>query len=242
MFQRTSGFILRVTAYQDNSQILSVFTKEFGICSFILKRSQSFRANKSALLLLLNQVEIIYLHKEKRDVQLVTEINLLRYYQTFYLETTRAIYLQLWVEVLRSVLLDFGYQPEIYQWLGLFLHQLDELSDTIFERTIIGFAELAQLLGYLPDIDDTWGAQPIRLNEVLGIFEKTTSNNSEIVPTLIINLMLQYRKGTTLTKIPKEYRQRMLQYWFKIFQIHISHFKPPISLTIWESIFKGIKE
>ena len=241
MILKVHGFILRLTPFQDNSQVATIFTEEFGLRSFLIKNTYwTKRSNKNALLLLLNQVEIVFYERQTREIQLVSNVSLVYHYDKFYKNPQRGVYLQLWVEILRSLLLEAGPQPEIFQWLNQFLLKINQLGQFVFEQTVIGLSELAQLMGYLPEIDETWSKQPIRLNNTLGTFEKTTPDKVEIAPTLIVNLILQKDNHQIFNKIPKNNRIKVLQCWFKIFQIHIPHFKEPVSLSIWETIWKDL--
>lgn len=241
MILKSGGFVLRLTPFRENSQIVTIFTEEFGVRSFLIRSVYwTKRSNKSASLQLLNQVEVVFYERQTRDIQLVSGVSLLRHYESFYENPQRGVYLQLWVEVLGQLLFEAGPQPEVYQWFSRFLSRINQSNDFVFEQTILGLSALARLMGYFPEIDNTWENHPVCVNGTLGIFEKTSQDSAEIVPQLIVNLILQESNKLITNKIPKTSRLEVLRCWFKVFQVHVPHFKEPKSLLIWEAIWKDL--
>jgi DNA repair protein RecO (recombination protein O) len=81
VIEKTEGIILRKSDYGDSSSIITIYTRDFGKVSAILKGAKSSKSKYGASGDLLNRVEIVLYKKEGRQVQTISQIDLVKHYQ-----------------------------------------------------------------------------------------------------------------------------------------------------------------
>lgn len=77
---KTRAIFLSKLNYGDTSKIVSLFTEDFGKMSAIIKGARSPKSKIGAIADLLNCVEIVFYQKPNRDVQLITQIELINHF------------------------------------------------------------------------------------------------------------------------------------------------------------------
>ncbi|MCX6178530.1 MAG: DNA repair protein RecO [Chlorobiales bacterium] len=77
MITKTRAVILRETKYSDQSKICSVYTREFGKISVIIKGVRNPKNKLSGLFSAGNVIDLILYKKSNRDIQIVTDGNLI---------------------------------------------------------------------------------------------------------------------------------------------------------------------
>ncbi|MGD8780308.1 MAG: DNA repair protein RecO [Ignavibacteria bacterium] len=75
--QKTKAVVLKKIDFGDTSKIATLFTENFGKKSFIVKGARSPKSKIGKLIDPLNHVEVVFYNKENRDVQLITQANLI---------------------------------------------------------------------------------------------------------------------------------------------------------------------
>ena len=73
---KTQAVILRETKYRDQSKICSIYTREFGKMSVIIKGARNPKNRLSGLFSAGNVVDLVLYKKSSRDIQLVSDGNL----------------------------------------------------------------------------------------------------------------------------------------------------------------------
>ncbi len=76
MIVKTRAVILRETKYRDQSKICSLYTREFGKMSVIIKGGRNPKNKLSGLFSAGNVVDLVLYKKSSRDIQLVSDGNL----------------------------------------------------------------------------------------------------------------------------------------------------------------------
>jgi DNA repair protein RecO (recombination protein O) len=78
MIVNTEGMILRSIQYSESSLILKIFTKDYGLLSFLVRgaRSKSLK-NGGQVLRPLNQIQFSFYNKENKSLKSIKEYNLL---------------------------------------------------------------------------------------------------------------------------------------------------------------------
>lgn len=74
---KNEALVLRKTKFRDSSLIVELFTKDYGKISAILKGARSSKSKIGGKVDLINHVEIVFYKKDSRDLQLVSQANLI---------------------------------------------------------------------------------------------------------------------------------------------------------------------
>jgi DNA repair protein RecO (recombination protein O) len=77
---KSEAIVLRKTKFSDTSLIIQIYTKEKGRISALLKGARSSKSKIGSKIDLINHVEVIFYNKEEKDLQLVTQVNLISHY------------------------------------------------------------------------------------------------------------------------------------------------------------------
>ncbi|MBU0561183.1 MAG: DNA repair protein RecO [Bacteroidetes bacterium] len=77
---KTEALVLRKINYGDTSKIVTLFTENHGKVSAIIKGGRSNKSKIGSMMDVCNHVQVIYYLKESRDIQLVTQADLISYY------------------------------------------------------------------------------------------------------------------------------------------------------------------
>lgn len=77
---KSEAIILRKTKFSDTSLIIQLYTRENGKISALLKGARSPKSKIGSKIDLINHVEIIFYNKVEKDLQLVTQVNLINHY------------------------------------------------------------------------------------------------------------------------------------------------------------------
>jgi DNA repair protein RecO (recombination protein O) len=77
---KTEALVLRKLDFGDSSRIIHFFSEEFGKLTAILKGARSPKSKYGLLLDTYNYVQIVLYKKETRDIQLIKEVDLLKYF------------------------------------------------------------------------------------------------------------------------------------------------------------------
>ena len=77
---KTEAIVLRKIDFGDTSRIAQFYTEDFGKISAIIKGARSPRSKIGALVDTMNLLQLVFYKKESREVQLVSQIDLIKHY------------------------------------------------------------------------------------------------------------------------------------------------------------------
>jgi DNA repair protein RecO (recombination protein O) len=129
VIEKTEGIILRKTDYGDSSSIVNIYTRDFGKLAVILKGARSSRSKYGAAADLLNRVEIVFYRKEGRQVQTVSQIDLIKHYQKIKGDLEGLKYAGSVLELISELILEEETNLRLYEGLIKIL-DLMESPDT----------------------------------------------------------------------------------------------------------------
>lgn len=153
MLAKTRGIVLRNTNYRENSLISKIYTREFGIRTYIL---QSVRKGKSAIKpSMVQPLSIILMdvyEKPNSNIQRVKEIksgHLLLNIQSSMVKKSIAMFL---LEVLNQCIVEENCENELFDFLEQSILQLEtEELDPIFPSKFL--LSLSSFLGVYPNVE-----------------------------------------------------------------------------------------
>ncbi|MCB9206594.1 MAG: DNA repair protein RecO [Ignavibacteriales bacterium] len=78
---KNEAIVLKKTKFSDSSLIVQFYTKNNGKISALIKGARSSKSKIGAKIDLLNHVEIIFYQKVEKELQLVTQVNLVNHFK-----------------------------------------------------------------------------------------------------------------------------------------------------------------
>lgn len=155
MLYSTRGIIFHTVPYSDNRVIAKIYTREFGLLSFIVSISRSKSGKiKSPLLLPLTQVDLRIEKKEKSHLHSVRDITLAIPYIHLHsdiLKTTIALFV---AEVLYKSVREEEKNEAMFTYISSSLLALDVAHDGVANFHLLFMMNLTRYLGFYPNDND----------------------------------------------------------------------------------------
>jgi DNA repair protein RecO (recombination protein O) len=225
MITTTKAIVLSALKYKDSSLIVTCYTFEYGIQSYILHhvlKSKKGKLNPSYFQAL-SQLEVQVSHKENQSLQKISEVRLKHTYtslQTNIYKSTVALFLS---EILYNCLKEEEQNKELYNYLeaALLWYDIHEFNANFHLLFLI---KLSQYLGIYPDENN--------LNQYFFYYEKNLSKINSLKALFGANF-----DELHLVKYSAQMRQDILQEILQYFNVHLGVFKTPKSLKILHDVF-----
>ncbi|MCO5248128.1 MAG: DNA repair protein RecO [Chitinophagales bacterium] len=231
LLHKTEGLVLKTIKYSDTSVITKVFTREFGLYSFIVRGVRGKgNKSKSNIFQALQLLELdIYYHPDKNLLKL-KEYRPAYIYQTIYTDMLRQSIAIFFLEVLSKCVQEHEVNTELYDFIRKHLVKLD--TNLHFSPLLpqIFLFELSEKLGIKPSsLQDEESICFFNLETATFEPEKSfhqvslDSKESQLLSRFIQMHEDNYTKGERLT---------LLHILIAYFKIHIAGFKQLNSLEI----------
>jgi len=226
MLLTTNAIVLSALKYKDSSLIVSCYTKELGIQSYILHHV--FKAKKSKLnpayFQLLTQLEIQTNYKTNQSLHKITEVKLHHSYTSIHTNIYKSSVSMFIAEVLQSILKEEEKNTELYRYLeaSLLWYDLHKFNANFH---LVFLLKLSQYLGVYPDLNT------LHLN----FFNYEKDNQKVHILKKILGIHFD---DLNTIKINAQMRQDILNEILHYFSVHLGDFKKPKSLKILHDIFK----
>jgi len=225
MLLTTKAIVLSALKYKDSSLIVSCYTKELGVQSYILHHIFKSKKEKlnPAYFQPLTQIEIQTSYKPSQTLHKINEVKLQHSYLTLHTNIYKSTVSMFLAEVLQNVLKEEEKNSELYHFLEATFLWYD-LHDFNANFHVLFLLKLSQHLGIYPDIDT------LQLNffnyekdtRKINVLKNFLGTNFDTLDTIKINVQM---RQDTLSEI--------LHY----FSVHLGDFKQPKSLKILHDIF-----
>ena len=217
--------------YGEGAVIAKVFTEEYGLKSFSVKRNKSKKSkNKILLLDKMNLLTINAKNNSKKEIQYLSEINLAYAYQNTSLKNKL---IRLFIaEVLSKALIDSEKNINLFQFIWNTNTQIDNLENVNNNFCIIFLIQLSEFLGISPSTENI-DLPYFNLNS--GNFTNIKNKNEEIIKGEIIN----YFKRLIIKEniiIPYQSRQELIKILFRYYSIHHINLSNIKSYEVIESL------
>jgi DNA repair protein RecO (recombination protein O) len=153
MITRTDAVVLKSMKYRDSSKIVTFYSRRFGKVKGIAKGARQMKSKFGAALEPLSTVSLILYKKEQRELQLISQCDLLKSYKNIHSELERmAVGLSI-IELLNQLTHDEEGNDALYT---LLVDSLDALERTQkhFMNLFLAFEiRCASLLGFRPSLE-----------------------------------------------------------------------------------------
>jgi len=217
--------------YGEGAVIAKVFTEEYGLKSFSVKRNKSKKSkNKILLLDKMNLLTINAKNNSKKEIQYLSEINLAYAYQNTSLKNKL---IRLFIaEVLSKALIDSERNINLFQFIWNTNTQIDNLENVNNNFCIIFLIQLSEFLGISPSTENI-DLPYFNLNS--GNFTNIKNKNEEIIKDEVVN----YFKRLIIKEnviIPYQSRQELIKILFRYYSIHHINLSNIKSYEVIESL------
>ena len=141
---KTKAIVLKKLDYGDTSRIIQFFTEDFGKLSAILKGARSPKSKKGLMVDTFNYVQLVMYKKDNREVQLVSEVDMLNHFANIKEEYDRIKYATAVIELLLNLTLENEHHHKMFVGSVRALELLNSLSTNpkyIFAKYFLFFVK-----------------------------------------------------------------------------------------------------
>ena len=151
MSTSTRGISLHYYKYSDNSVISKIFTKEFGLKSYVVKGIKNKKSkNKLGLLKPLNLIQIEVTNNPKQNIQYIKEIRISEVFPDYLINMKKQFLSMFISEILMKVLVESEISINLYQFIENTAKNINTLENINKNFPIIFLIKLTSHLGFFP--------------------------------------------------------------------------------------------
>ena len=235
---KTEAIVIHAIRYGEADLIVKMFTKDFGIVSFMVKRVLKSKKGKlrASFFQLGSILEIDTVFKNKKGLDLLKEVKPIYHFNSLHTIIVKSSIVTFLLEILNNVLIEEQPDKELYQFICDSLVYLDQNQEiTLYHMVFL--LELTSFLGCYPDTSNS-GAEEFDLETASYI--SYSKNKDLLTGELLANFnLLLGTKFDELKKISiaKTQRKELLNSILKYYQFHVPGYREPKSLIVLEQLF-----
>jgi len=238
MLVSTDAIIISKIKYGDTDVILTCYTENHGIKSYLIKGVLKQRKGKfkPAYMQPLSQVHLNAVHRENRSLQKLQELKPIIYYSSLHTDISKSTVVMFLSEILQQLLKEEEKNESLYMFLSTSLQWLDQQKKSA-NFHLLFLIRLTKYLGFYPDVTDVSGEF---FNLESGKFEISKHNLYSISGnnlTLLKQLIGIKFDALNEIKVNSGQRQDFLNMILLYFELHLGGFKKPRSLQILNQVF-----
>ena len=239
MNAKTLGIVLHSIKYSDSSNIISVFTKDFGRVSYIVYGAHKKKSSvRSSFFQPLSIVEMEVTHSPGRDLHRIKEIKMVHLFTEIpYHPVKNALALFL-SEVLYRTLKQDDVDESLFLFLENSIQQLDYCERGMANFHLVFLMKLTRYLGFAPNDD---GREFRYFDLINGVFLQERPNHNhfilpEVAKYFYSVLHTDYSVLDSLI-MSREARVEIVEILIEYYRLHLPDFHGVQSIDVLQSLF-----
>lgn len=153
MIVRTDAVVLRSMRYRETSKIVTFYTRQFGKLAAIAKGARQPKSKFGASLEPMTEVHLVLYKKDRRDLQLVSQCDIVRTFKTLYADMEKMESALSVIERLHQLTHDEEENPGLYLLLTDTLDAIDRAGANMQNFVHAFELRVAALCGFPPVFD-----------------------------------------------------------------------------------------
>ena len=239
MLHTTSGIILHTVKYSESSLIVKIYTRSFGLRSYMVSGVRSKRSkNKATLFQPLALVDMVVSNSNKGNLHRISEITILHPYSEIPNDIVKSSIATFLNEILYKALSEEHPDEDMFDFVKNSLLVLDLAHDNCANFHIFFMIQLSRFLGFYPQGRYTTETPIFDLREGRFIshfpdhhFYLTAQDSS-----LLYDFITARYETIHQLKLGNTERKQLLQAMILFYQLHIASFKEIRSQEILEEV------
>jgi len=237
MIETTKAIVIKSIKYRDTSLIVTCYTKNCGIKTYLLKGVLKSRKAKikPAYFQPLMQLNLTVNHNSKGSLNFIRDIEILHFYNSIYTDIKKQTIALFLAEIIYYAIREEEQNSTLYKYLETSFLWLDT-HDNVSNFHLLFLLNLTKFLGFYPE---TNLSNKIYFDLLEGNF--TNFNKGNLVSG---NNLIQFKKLLGINfdvlhtiDFSATNRQAVLSILIQYFELHLGGFKKPKSLTILKDVF-----
>jgi len=240
MLHKTSGIILHTTRYAETSIIAKIYTRHFGLQSYMINGVRNKKSgNKAQLFQPLALVDIVISGTEKNKLKRINEIAVNYHYSDLHLNIIKSAVGIFINEILYKSLKEEHADEDLFEFIFHSLQILDLKQEDYSNFHISFLLQLTKYLGFFPqgEYSDVYSYFDLQEGKYTFHLPKHPYFiTAELSQKLYLFLTLTY-EDAGLIKMSSTQRNALLQALLVFYRLHVSNFGEIKSLDVLKEIF-----
>lgn len=241
MLFHTTGLVLKITKFKENSAIVNVYTKDFGLKSYIINGLYSTKSkNKIAYYQPLNLLDMVVYNKTSSAINRVKEQKYNYMYVDIPFNFTKKTIIQVVNEVLINCIKEEEPNERLFNFLSTSLKNFDK-QQRVSYFLLEFLVKLSLYLGFAPH--NNYSETHCIFDYNQGHFIEKTYQTVETMDmqcsTNFALLLQSISSDEALNSFSKQEKKEILNALINYFQYQVENFRPLRSLKVLEDMFNG---
>ena len=239
MLDKTEGIVLKTTRYSESSVIATIFTKKHGVLSFMLQGIRSSKnKQKGNILQPLNILNLEIYLKEQRNLNRIKEYTTSYIYKSMQSDFAKQSVAIFCIELISKCVKEHEVNERLYNYLTMFLTELDKEADSIENKPLFFLLETASILGFEPSLHNILNGTYFNLET--GRFEDSirSTNVLDARETDMLKKMMAVYYEKNELKLTGAERKILLDKMLLYFRWHIDDFSDLKSPAILSEVLR----
>lgn len=238
MVTSTNAIVLSKLRYRDNDLIVTCYTQEYGVLSFLLRGVLKSKKGltKTAYFQLLSQLQLVMVYNPNRTLHSLKETKLHHVYDSLHTNILKSSIVMFLAEVLSNTLKEEEQNDSLYSYIETTLLWLDTHSECS-NFHLLFLLKLTKYLGFYPE-NTPLEHQYFNLQD--GKFEAKPFGKHIISGddfNILKRLLDTKFDELSQLKISSKQRQSFLNIMMLYYEQHLGGFKKPKSLQVLNQVF-----
>jgi DNA repair protein RecO (recombination protein O) len=153
MLTKTDAIVIKSMKFRDTSKIVTFYTRRYGKLKGVAKGARQIKSKFGAALEPMTNVSLILYKKEHRDLQLISQCDIIKSYKKINSEFDRMTVALSVLELINQLAHDEEENPPLYALLVETLDQLERASKNLMNLFYAFELRLTGLFGFAPALD-----------------------------------------------------------------------------------------
>jgi len=154
MLHKTEGIVLRTIKYSETSIIAKIYTRAFGLQSYIVKGVRSEKSkNKAATFQPGNVLQLDVYKRNNKELNFIKEFKLLHFFPSIRLDILKSAVLLFMLEILNKTLKEENANDAIFDFAENTFIELDKSDKLKLNFHLLFLIDLSSYLGFRPSGD-----------------------------------------------------------------------------------------
>lgn len=239
MLKQSHGIVLSFVKYSESSIIAKIYTKEFGLQSYVAKGVRSKKSKiKIALFEPLTQVEIIAYQKENKTIHNLKEIKVDYAYQSIPFDVIKRSILFFLDEILIKTIKEESPDKELFDWLIHALTWFDLNDNSPLNFHLVFMMQLTRFLGFYPKKEVA--ANYLYFDLENGEFSNSLPNNPNYLSGETAMYFNNFQESTfenaAKIKLSPSQRRKLLEALIVYYKLHFPGFGEIKSVDVLKTV------
>ena len=237
MLQKTEGIVLRSIKYSETSLIVHIYTRAFGLLSFIVPgvRTAKAKRNKAGMLQPMSMLEMDIYHKETQNLLRLKDYRNTYTYHALPFDMVKTSIGFFYLDILTHVIKEHEPNERLFLFIAHAFVELDQASGNLALMPHRFMLNLSALLGFSPDNNYSRERNLFDLAE--GVFVNMPLRLVDSMPPDFSEL---FHRFLTLPDAPHPFthdqRKQLLDFLLQYYQLHVSGFGRLKSVRVLEEV------